>query len=103
MANEITGEDVHGMAVHWLGCPVNGYLGSPYGADPQALLQKPLACGLGDAFVRKMEQDIPILQALPGGAVDVHFENVSRTNDRKRLVLNVMGSLVSVDSAGEIK
>lgn len=98
MANEINGEDVSGMVKHWLGCPVNGYLGSSYGSDALALLQKPMASGLGDAFIRKMETDIPLVGSLRGGVIDIHFERVS--NQRKRLLINVAGNLVTVDDAG---
>lgn len=101
MANEVNGGEVQGMVGHWLGTPVNGYLGSSYGSDPQSLLQKPNAAGLGDAFVAKMENDIPVIGALQGGAVDVYFENVS--NDTNRLIISVANSLVSVDSAGNVR
>lgn len=86
------------MVGHWLSTPPNGYLGSGYGADPQSLLQKPMSAGLADAFVSKMEKDVPLIGALQGGAVNVYFED--RTNDSKYLHINVLDSLVSVDSAG---
>lgn len=101
MANEVNGEEVLGMVGHWLGTPPNGYLGSSYGSDAQVLLQKPNAAGLGDAFVAKMQTDVPLVGALQGGAVDVYYQNV--TNDTNRLVINVADSLISVDSAGNIR
>ncbi|WP_313453341.1 hypothetical protein [Stutzerimonas nitrititolerans] len=100
MANEINGEEVHGMVGHWLATPVNGYLGSGYGSDPQSLIQKPMSAGLGDAFIQKMERDVPVIGILPGGAVNVYFED--RDNRSKNLIVNVMDRLVRVDSTGTV-
>lgn len=100
MANEVNGEEVQGMVGHWLGSPVNGYLGSGYGSDPLALIQKPMSAGLGDAFVQKMETDVPVIGALQGGAVNVYFEN--RNNSSKNLIVNVMDRLVRIDNTGKI-
>lgn len=61
----ITGKDIQEMVRHWLNTPVEGYLGSGYGQDAKALLQLPQADGAPEAFLEKMRQDIPALQALP--------------------------------------
>lgn len=98
--NVVNGEEVQGMVGHWLGTPVNGYLGSGYGSDPLTLLQKPMTAGLGDAFVQKMEVDVPVIGALQGGAVNVYFED--RDNRSKNLLITVADSLVRVDAEGNI-
>lgn len=83
--------DLERMIRHWLSTPPNGYLGSGYGSDPHSLLQQPNSSGLGDAFINKMIEDIPVLKQLPAGTVNVYFEQVSK--DTKRLLIEV-GSLV---------
>ena len=37
----ITGTGIQAMVSDWLDTPVNGYLGSGYGSDTRALLQRP--------------------------------------------------------------
>lgn len=93
--SKINGEELQGMVSHWLNTPPNGYLGSSYGSDPKSLLQQPNAAGLGDAFIDKMSTDIPLVGALPSGAVNVYFEDIS--NDRRRLLIEVSDGLVTVD------
>lgn len=98
--NILNGAEVQGMVTHWLSTPPNGYLGSDYGSDPQALLQTPMAAvGLGDAFLDKMRQDVPVIGALPAGAVNVHLEKMSNRNDGKRLLIEVLDSVVSVSQS----
>ena len=99
MANKLNGAKVHNMVRHWLKTPVNGYLGSSYGSAPQDLLQKPMSSGLGDAFVAKLKQDVPVIGLLPG-ATDVYFED--KGIDTKILHIDVLDSLVSIDSLGNI-
>lgn len=91
----IVGEDLARMVRHWLSTPPNGYLGSGYGCDPKALLQMPNASGLGDAFIDKMMEDIPLLQQLPRGAVNVAFEQIAI--DKKRLLIQVGDILINYD------
>lgn len=103
--NILNGTEVLGMVTHWLDTPPNGYLGSDYGSDPQALLHAPMAAaGLGDAFLDKMRQDVPVIGALPDRAVNVHLEKLPNRNDGKRLLIEVLDSVVSVsqsESRGE--
>lgn len=98
MQNKINGAEVQDMVRHWLETPPNGYLGSGYGSDPQSLLQQPMSSGMGDAFIDKMIADIPLLASLPAGAVNIYFEDIG--NDRKRLLIQIADSLVTVDSEG---
>lgn len=95
MTNKINGAELQGMVEHWLSTPPSGYLGSSYGSDPQSLLQQPMASGLGDAFIDKMAEDIPLLAALPSGAVNAYFQDIG--NDRRRLLIDVSDRLVTVD------
>lgn len=88
------------MVTHWLGVPVNGYLGSGYGADAMSLLQKPMSSGLGDAFLQKMERDVPVISILPSGAVNVYMQD--RNNQSKDLIINVLDRLVVVDESGVV-
>ena len=88
------------MVGHWLGVPVNAYLGSGYGSDAQSLLQKPMSSGLGDSFLQKMERDVPVIGLLPGGAVNVYMQD--RDNRSKDLIVNVLDRLVTVDERGVV-
>ena len=91
----ITPQDIEAMIRHWLSVPPNGCLGSGYGSDPQSLLQKALLSGIGDEFVQKMIQDIPVLARLPSGTVNVYMEELG--NDSKRLLVEVFGTLIPLD------
>lgn len=101
MQNKLDGAALQDMIRHWLSTPPNGYLGSGYGSDPQALLQQPLASGIGDAFLDKMAEDLPLIAALPSGAVNAYFEDAS--NDTKRLLIQVADTMVTVDQIEQIR
>lgn len=88
----IVSEDIVRMVRHWLSTPPNGYLGSGYGCDPYALLQKPQSSGLADEFIDKMMVDLPILKQLPRGTVNVFFQNVGK--DGKRLLIQVGETMI---------
>ncbi|WP_211474993.1 hypothetical protein [Collimonas humicola] len=89
MKSTITAQDIQAMVRHWLCTPPNGYLGSDYGADPQSLLQNPMAAGIGDAFISKMREDVPALEVMPSGAVNVFY--VDALPDRRELIVDVAG------------
>lgn len=93
----ITGEEVTGMVEHWLSTPPNGYLGSSYGSDTKALLQRPNSDGLGDQFIDKMVNDVPVLAAMPSAACSVYIEQIDK--ESKRLIIQVADSLVTVDES----
>lgn len=59
---QITGNDINGMAQHWLNTPMLGYLGSDYGNDIKSWLQEPQSSITADRLVAKIEDDIPILK-----------------------------------------
>ncbi|AEJ01306.1 hypothetical protein Nit79A3_1474 [Nitrosomonas sp. Is79A3] len=94
MANPITGNDIQEMVSHWLQVPVNGYLGSSYGQDINSLLHRPQADGAPEALLEKLRADVPVLQALPSGAVNLY--SVQTPPDRLGLVIEVAGQAITV-------
>lgn len=95
---QITPEDISAMVRHWLGTPPEGYLGSPYGADAKALLQRPQNDTQAlPQFIEKMYRDLPVLSVLPDGAVNVWTEAVGA--DRLALYIDVAGELITVGGA----
>ena len=86
----LSGTQILSMVTHWLNTPVNGYLGSSYGADTKALLQKPNQPGLADAFIAKMRRDIPVLGLLSPGQINIYAVGVG--SDALRMVINVAGT-----------
>lgn len=85
----ITGDDIQEMVRHWLETPVNGYLGSGYGADTKSLLQRAQHDGQADMFARKLKRDVSVLEALPNSAVALY--GTPDGVDRLRLTLDVAG------------
>lgn len=96
MANpvQITAEDFEGMVRHWLETPVDGYLGSDYGIDSKALLQRPMEGSETNEFLVKMRADLPLLQVLPDSAINVFFENTAP--DKKRLHVTLGSRTITV-------
>lgn len=85
----ITGDDIQEMVRHWLETPVNGYLGSGYGADTKSLLQRAQQDGQADSLVRKLKRDVSVLEVLPNSAVSLY--GAPEGVDRLRLTLDVAG------------
>jgi len=92
--NKITGSEVQGMVEHWLNTPTCGYLGSDYGQDAKALLQLPQSDGAADDFLRKLRDDVQILQAYPPGSLNIY--GVHSGADRLDLFIEVAGPAISV-------
>jgi len=90
----ITGSDIQDMVRHWLNTPVDGYLGSDYGQDLKALLQLPQSDGAPDALLQKLRDDVPVLQALPRGSVNLY--GVQSPPDRLDLAIEVAGRMIEV-------
>lgn len=97
MANISTGNDVQGMVRHWLNVPIGGYLGSDYGQDIKALLQLPQADGRADAFIQKMREDVPMLNAMPAGSVNIYA--VQSAPDRTDLLIEVAGQAIQLPNS----
>ena len=93
----ITGNDIQAMVGHWLKCPVNSYLGSDYGQDAKALLQRPQSDGAAEGFLRKLRADVPVLQALPDGSVNLY--GVQTAPDRLDLMIEVAGQTIQIPGA----
>lgn len=90
MTNTLSATDIHNMVRHWLQTPVNGYLGSNYGADCKSLLQKPNQPGLADAFIAKLRRDVPVLALLDAGQINVYAYGIG--TDALRVVIQVAGT-----------
>src|SRR5690554_1073261 len=99
MKNPITADLLMNAIGHWLGTPVGSYLGSTYGNPQVGLLQKPLRDpSAGDAMLAKMREDLPLLQAMPAGAVDLYLHDDGI--DRRRLEVRVYEQSISLGSDG---
>jgi hypothetical protein len=86
----ITGDDIQAMVRHWLETPVNGYLGSGYGADTKSLLQRAQSDEeQADRYLRKLKRDVSVLEVLPNSAVSLY--GTPEGVDRLRLTLDVAG------------
>lgn len=96
MQNLVTLTEINGMVTHWLGTPLNGYLGSDYGQEIQSLLQSPMQTALGDAFIDKLVSDVPLLGAMPDGAVNLYWKDHGGRIDAKDLFLQLGGATLSL-------
>lgn len=94
MATIITGNNIQDMVSHWLKTPVNGYLGSNYGQDIKSLLHNPLSSGEPEAVLQKLRADVPVLQSIPDGSVNLY--SVQTPPDRLDLVIEVAGQAIQV-------
>ena len=95
MTAKITGREVQLMVRHWLETPPYGYLGSDYGSDAKSLLQKPLSdTSSFDAFRAKLRKDVPVLKALPQGAVEIVSWN--GYPDQKTIGIEVAGQTIEI-------
>jgi len=93
----ITGNDIQEMVGHWLKCPVGAYLGSDYGQDAKALLQRPQSDGAAEGFIQKLRTDVPVLQSLPDGSVNLY--GVQTAPDRLDLMIEVAGQTIQIPGA----
>lgn len=93
----VTANDVYAMVEHWLRTPINGYLGSDYGNNLTDLLQKPLSQPDADRVIRKLKNDIPILQAIEKTNPNaVNLYAYSEGVDKLRIILEVLGKKIDV-------
>lgn len=102
MADLVDVLQIEKMIDHWIGTPPNGYLGSSYGADLPSLLQKPISVLNieADKFLAKMKQDIPILQALPAGSVNIYGQKVPGTFDKYEIFVTIFERQISLGLTG---
>lgn len=94
MATTITSNDIQDMVSHWLATPVNGYLGSDFGQDLKSLLHLPQSDGKPEEQLQKLRIDVPVLQALPAGAVNLY--SIQTPPDRLDLMIEVAGQAILV-------
>ena len=94
MDTTINGNDIQAMVGHWLGTPAGAYLGSDYGQTANDMLQLPQSGGAPDAFLAKMSEDVPVLQALPSGSVNLY--GVNTPPDRLDLIVEIAGMAIQV-------
>jgi hypothetical protein len=92
--NTITGNDVQLFVGHWLQTPQNGYLGSSYGQNTKALLQRPQNDGMADEWLKKLRNDVTVLQVLPNDSVNLLAKHT--TPDRLDLMVEVAGTLIDI-------
>jgi len=91
----ITGLDIQKQVRHWLKTPINGYLGSSYGQDTKALLQRPMSAGIADDYLAKLKRDVPILGMLPADSVNIYGR--VRGNEAMDLMIEVAGQGIAVE------
>lgn len=90
----ITGDNVQDMVSDWLQTPVNAYLGSSYGQDLKRVLHNPMATPMADQQLAKLRGDVPVLQALPAGAVNLYSAADPDRIDRLQLFVEVAGRAI---------
>lgn len=95
MAN-ISKNDLVDMIRHWLATPPNGYLGSSYGCDLNALLQNPMTNGIADSLLAKMRVDIPLVAVLPSSSLNIYA--VGSGPDKLTLYIDVAGETIPLGS-----
>lgn len=89
MKKTLNGRDVAAMTDHWLNTPLNGYLGSDYGQDIKSTLQQPQSSAVANNLIQKLQQDVPIIAAMPDESVGVYA--VPRGVDGTDIILAVAG------------
>lgn len=76
-------QEIAGMIEHWLGTPVDGYLGSGYGFPGKDLLHQPLQGG-ADIIIAKIKRDIPALSQ-----ADVNLYAVDNGVDKIQFFIDI--------------
>lgn len=83
---------IFNQIVHWVHTLPNTYLGSDYGADLRQYLHKPMSSFQADEIIKKMKQDIPILQTLPENAINILVTDVQ--DDTKEILIQVFDDVM---------
>lgn len=94
MADVVSALEIQDMIRHHLRCPPNGYLGSGYGTDLPAELQRPLSGDYADRIIDKLIDDVPILSVLPSDAISLAMSPVPGSNDQVELVIMVYDTVI---------
>ncbi len=77
--------------LHWVNTPAGSYLGSSYGNNVKNTLQRPTMDTDADEVLQKLRTDIPLLNALPAGSVNVFAYPDPEYVDRLQIVIEVAG------------
>lgn len=88
--------DLEAMILHWLQTPAGSYYGSNYGNNIKNTLQRPMQDREADEVIRKMTEDIPILQMLPAGSVNLFSYVDPDQIDKSHIVIQVAGMTIEV-------
>jgi hypothetical protein len=89
--------DIVGIVEHWVETPINSYLGSGYGSELKAMLQKPFSSGMADAALKKLRDDVPLIGALPVSAVNMYAKQ--NGHERVDIAIDVAGSWVQAGTS----
>ncbi|MFJ3487113.1 hypothetical protein ACIPL1_27395 [Pseudomonas sp. NPDC090202] len=100
MAETLNTDLLFRMIAHWLNTKPNSYYGTTYGNPLEDMLQKPLNSPIADAFLAKMRQDIPVLDALPSGTINLYTTNEGV--DVKNIYIEVAGQTLSLSDLAEV-
>ena len=82
------------MVAHWLNTPVGSYLGSDYGSNIKDILQNPQFDGVADSVIKKMRVDIPVLQSMPEGYINIY--SIQTAPDRLDMLIEIAGQTIQV-------
>lgn len=92
--SKITGNDIQNMVTHWIHTPENGYLGSGYGQNLKSILQKPMMDSAADEQLKKMRDDVAIVNLLPEQSANIY--SLQTDPDRLDLIIEVGGTAFEV-------
>ena len=92
----LTPTDLEAMITHWLETPAGSYYGSGYGSNIKNTLQRPMQDREADEVIRKLIEDIPILQMLPEGSVNLYSYVDPDRVDVSHIVTQVAGLNIQV-------
>jgi hypothetical protein len=90
----ITNDDIREMVDYWLRTPINSRLGSGFGNNANTLLAQPYNDGIADDFIKKMMTDLPVLQIMPAGSVNVFA--IPRDFDKIDLFIDISGQIFEI-------
>ncbi|MFV3292428.1 MULTISPECIES: hypothetical protein [Pseudomonas] len=100
MAEPLNTELLFRMIAHWWQTKPNTYYGSTYGNPADDLLQKPLSTSLGDWYLAKMIEDIPVLGALPAGMLNLYVDQ--QGVDIKDVHIELAGQSIQLSDLSEV-
>jgi len=100
MAEALNTDLLFRMIAHWFATKPSSYYGSTYGNPLEDMLQKPLSSPIADSFLAKMRQDIPVLDALPPGTINLYA--TPGGIDIMNIYIEVAGQTLSLQDLSEV-